>query len=124
MQAQGLSTFFDAIGTPTGDCRMPTNDLTDDNGKALPFVALNINRAPGNAQDLLVSHGAYSRRTQCHRVSCIHSIALSCCNALDMRSCVHCSSGWQLLHFHATCACQNVCVPTLACNAGQVQRRC
>ena len=60
----GLSTYFDKIGTPTGDCAIPTNDLKDSNNKELPFVALNINKAQGSKQDM---QGTYNKGGTCGR---------------------------------------------------------
>ena len=59
IQAQGLSTFFDSIGNPTGDCKMPTNDLKDSSEKSLPFVALNTNKASGVREDRQVRAGSW-----------------------------------------------------------------
>ena len=64
LQVDGLSTYFDRIGSPTGDCAMPTNDLKDSNNKELPFVALNINKAQGSVQDM---QGMYNKGGTCGR---------------------------------------------------------
>ena len=39
----GHITHFDAMGVPHGGCGVPGSKAFDDNGKALPFVALNTN---------------------------------------------------------------------------------
>lgn len=40
---EGHGTHFTAMGTPFGGCGVPPAKAVDDNGKALPFVALNTN---------------------------------------------------------------------------------
>lgn len=39
----GHGTLFEAMGTPYGGCGVPLSKAVDDNGTALPFVALNTN---------------------------------------------------------------------------------
>lgn len=39
----GTGTFFEAMGAEVGGCGYPREKAVDDNGKALPFVALNTN---------------------------------------------------------------------------------
>jgi hypothetical protein len=38
---QGLSTFFDGMGSPYGGCGIGAQNAVDDTGKPLPFVAVN-----------------------------------------------------------------------------------
>lgn len=39
----GYGTWFTAMGQPFGGCGVPPSKANDDNGKPLPFVALNTN---------------------------------------------------------------------------------
>lgn len=39
----GYGTWFTAMGQPFGGCGVPPGKAVDDNGKPLPFVALNTN---------------------------------------------------------------------------------
>lgn len=43
IQRKGHGTHFAGMGSPTGGCGVPPGKAFDDNGKALPFVALNFN---------------------------------------------------------------------------------
>lgn len=43
VQRKGHGTHFAGMGSPTGGCGVPPGKAFDDNGKALPFVALNFN---------------------------------------------------------------------------------
>ena len=39
----GYGTFFHGMGSPFGGCGVPPWKAADDNGKPLPFIALNTN---------------------------------------------------------------------------------
>ena len=117
VQASGLSTYFAAVGTPTGGCRMPTSDLTDSNGNALPFAALNVNRAPGATQDHLVRCDSHDQ------LLCIVCVRAVLCRVVQRHlevfgsaACVCVQHAAHLNHIprstfavHKTCSRRNVC---------------
>ncbi|MBF0443082.1 MAG: hypothetical protein HQK54_14335, partial [Oligoflexales bacterium] len=39
-------TFFDGMGKPVGGCGVPEEFMVDENGKPLPFIALNVQNTP------------------------------------------------------------------------------
>jgi hypothetical protein len=53
LQAQytAHSTFFDGFGLPYGGCGVPMAKAKDDNGKSLPFIALNQNSIYSNGDN-------------------------------------------------------------------------
>ena len=49
---EGFGTYFDGFGIPYGGCGVPQDFYSDDNGKAIPFIALNTQNTQLKAEGL------------------------------------------------------------------------
>lgn len=70
-QKQALGTFFNGVGSPFGGCGTMASQLFDDNGKPLPFIALNFQdssvSAPYQQPATGGSIGAFENGANCGR---------------------------------------------------------